>query len=116
MRTMTDDERYINAYRYLSQGQIWVPKDRPNLPIIDMDPAWRRNAARWLERRAKHFDLLYSLGEALLASRLDLSDLAMDDLLIDQERREQDPVAWIRTTPLYQALLADLPDEATVPA
>ena len=53
----------LGYYAYLNQGTTWLPRDRPALPIVDMDPAWRRNAARWMLRRARIFEMYYSLGE-----------------------------------------------------
>lgn len=125
--------RCRNMYAYLNQGKVWAPKDRPNLPVTDMDPSWRRNAARWMERRAARFGTLYTFGEIFeLAnpsgfvevvgiedgepvlgpslSRLDLmSDGVQEDMLLWQDEREANPLAWIRTTALYRALVADLP-------
>jgi hypothetical protein len=120
------------VYAYLSQGEMWKPKDRPALPVSEMDESWRRNAARWMERRAGYFEFLYSTGEAAALgapvyvdvvgekdgrayvggaalSELDLmSDAAMDDYDRWVDERSGDPVAWVRTTPLYRALVDGL--------
>ena len=126
------------VYAYLNQGKTWVPKDRSPLDVADMDSSWRRNAARWMERRAAWYAAQYTMGEfyALgtpslrtvvaeidgvaiergpLVSELDLmSDHVHDAMDAWQAERDADPVVWIRTTDLYRALVADLP--AVVPA
>jgi hypothetical protein len=76
-----------------------------------MDPDWRRNAAQWMEKRAALFELRYTLGEI---SQLDLmSDNVQDAMDAWQDERQANPVAWIRTTELYRALIADLPMAVT---
>jgi hypothetical protein len=122
-----------DTYAYLSQADAWKPKGRPAVAVATMDPDWRRNAARWMERRAGYFAMLYGFGEMYvlgsrtmrtvigevngeaveggpLFSHLDMmSDHVRDALDEEQARRDADPVAWIRTTALYRALVADLP-------
>jgi hypothetical protein len=77
--------------RYLDQGVQWKPNGRPMAAVTDMDPEWRFNASRWLERNA-----------AKIAPKCTLDRGA--------ERQAADPVEWIRTTALYRALVADLPN------
>jgi len=127
------DAKCRNTYRLLNQGEVWFPKGRPRVAIADMDPEWRFNTARFLERRAAVLELLYSMGElgvlgeptmqavvgevwgetvtaGPLFSHLDLlGEHASDAFDQELERRVGDPVAWLRTTPLYQALVAGLP-------
>ncbi len=126
----------VAYYRYLSQGEQWKPRDRPWLPIADMDASWRGNAARWMERRAAAFEFYYSVGEMFALSvptmrevvgeidgevvtagppfsHLDLmGEHATDAFEAERGQRSDDPVAWIRTTPLYRALVAGLPGGA----
>jgi hypothetical protein len=105
--------------RYLDQGEQWMPDGKPMVAIADMDPEWRYNASRFLERRAAVFASKYSTCEALrlvaeLASPIGPSETVADQLEADAYHaaaaRRRDPVAWIRTTVLYRALVADLPD------
>lgn len=129
--------RARRTYGYLNQGKVWVPKDRPALPIADMDGRWRANAARWMERRAAAFERLYTFGEIFMLSRptmreviteiggvayeagplfshLDLmGEHAQDAFDAEQEHRTADPAAWIRSTPLYRAIVAGLPAEVS---
>ena len=119
---MSDDfmEQCRITYAYLRQGKTWFPKDRPPLDVADMDLRWRRNAARWLEKRAAIFEIRYTLGEVAWLATPTLREvergpmLAQLDLMSDnvadamdqwQAEREADPVAWIRSTVLYQALV-----------
>lgn len=124
-------------YAYLEQDEVWIPQPpRPRIAIADMDKEWRLNASRWLERRAGLFAARYAFGEIYclsaptmravigevkgvpveagpLLSHLDLmSDSARDDFDRWQDERNQDPEAWIRTTPLHRALVASLPSKS----
>lgn len=130
MSSMPDvEEQCLLTYRYLNQGEWWKPKEREPIRVIDMDDRWRGNAARWMIRRAAYFGQLYTFGEVfslalpigrevinhvdgrdVLGRTLTGHDLmpesAADDMAAWQEERSADPVAWIRTTTLYRALLA----------
>lgn len=127
----------VAYYCYLNQGEQWKPKDRPWLPIADMDASWRGNAARWMKRRAAAFELYYSIGELAalseptmravvgevdgvpvedgpLFSHLDLmGDCATDAFDREVSGRSTNPAGWIRTTPLYRALVSGLPGDAS---
>lgn len=104
---------------YLDQDKKWKPDGKPFVAIADMDPEWRYNASRWLERRARRIASAYSSGvalklDALIASPIGPSQTVADQLQADawnaEHERQRDPVGWIRTTALYRALVADLPD------
>lgn len=123
------------TYRYLNQSEKWAPKDRPSLLIAEMDPEWRYNASRWMEKRAKTLELLYSMGEIITMTsptmvevlgvdqdgrpvegvRLSEAELmcesAVDAWDAVMESRADSPLAWVRTTPLYQALVRGLPPD-----
>lgn len=106
-------------FDYLNQGQKWQPNGKPMVAIADMDPEWRFNAARFLERRAKHIGGLYSLGQHIWFATVCASPLGPSESSADGITREirhedaeigRDPVAWIRTTKLHKALTAGLPE------
>lgn len=108
----------MSWFDYLNQGQVWRPNGKPPVAIADMDQEWRYNAARWLERGAVAIGQRYSLDSSLwlavqLGSPLGPSENAADRIERDIEREnaeiDRDPVAWIRTTPLHQALMTGLP-------
>jgi hypothetical protein len=71
---------------YFDQGEQWKPNGKPMVAVVDMDPEWRLNASRFLERNAAGY-----------AAKCSLDAVAAD------------PVTWIRTTALYRALVAGLP-------
>lgn len=122
-------------YRYLSQGEIWIPqKPRRPLPIADMDLTWRFNAANFLLHRARgyvhryHFGFVHEnnapryrevvgedcgqpvfSGAAFSEAEL-MSDHAADAVDAEAERNMKDPEAWMKSTALYRALVADLPE------
>lgn len=134
MGEATNDRVNAATRAYLDQGKWWIPKDGEKVRICDMDPEWRYNASRFLERRAAALELRYSIGEltGLRApvlrevvgevdgepveggpwlSHLDLMGEHAQDAFGDElERRSADPVAWVRTTALYRALVDGLPD------
>lgn len=124
-------------FKYLSQSTTWVPNGKPPLPIAEMDTSWRRNAANWLLRRAATLAMRFGFGEIqyiygttaltviddgdgnpvdgpempVFAPRGDMAQLALErELEESQQARDGDPTAWLKTTPLYQALIADLPE------
>lgn len=108
----------MSWFEYLNQGEQWKPNGRPPGPIADMDPEWRHNAARFLERRAgqiggAYISAAWTWFTAALLSSVGPSEAAADD--IERDINEQgaaivrDPVAWIRTTKLHAALVAGLP-------
>lgn len=124
-------------FRYLSQGETWVPNGKPPLPIADMDAAWRHNAANWLLRQAEKVSFLYSTGEIAhifgtkgrevlgelngeivygnespaFAPRGEMAELAVDQMLDEAwDARGAESEAWLKTTTLYQALVAGLPE------
>lgn len=126
--------RQIHAY--LDQGDVWVPDAKPPLLITDMDPVWRYNAAQFMARRGRHYLLDYDLGERLTPEPMVREVIAEvdgqpvyggwvglgpspDSMAADamergrdeaSEARRRDPQAWLESTPLYRALVKDLPD------
>jgi hypothetical protein len=108
----------MSWFEYLIQDKQWQPNGKPMVAIADMDPEWRYNAARFLERRAAVIGQRYSLAQtmwfaAITSSPLGPSENSADSIQSDMEREEaeiaRDPVAWIRTTKLHRALVAGLP-------
>jgi hypothetical protein len=104
---------------YINQGEKWQPNGEPVVAIADMDPEWRYNASRWLERNAKAIALKYALDleswfVSITSSPHGPSDTSAD--MIERDIHAQtaeafgNQVAWIRTTVLYRALVAELPN------
>lgn len=138
MSTITDPMAVSLAwFKYLSQSATWVPKDKPPLPISEMDASWRRNAANWLLRRASMLVDRFGFGEIqyiygttaptviadkngqpvpgpetlVFAPRGEWAQDSLERELDESQRaRDADPTAWLKTTPLYQALITDLPE------
>jgi hypothetical protein len=129
-----DQAKFIHAY--LSQGEVWFPKDRPKIRIKDMDLDHRRNAANWLVRRAASWSFMYTVGEVSYlmsgcnglwrevvsdgdgnpvpgpaVSMMPSGDMACDAYESEQMARQIDPAAWIQTTALYRALVAGAGDD-----
>jgi hypothetical protein len=114
--------REMTWVQYLDQGEQWKPNGRPMVRIDGMDPEWQYNASRWLERHATRIASRYSLSEgfefpAIALDAIGPSDDTADAIADDLERaageRARDPLTWIRTTALYRALVADLPNCST---
>jgi hypothetical protein len=108
----------MSWFEYLTQDKQWQPNGKPPVAIADMEPEWRYNAARYLERHAAVIGQRYSLAAtvwfaAITSSPLGPSENAADGIQSDMEREEaeiaRDPVAWIRTTKLHRALVDGLP-------
>lgn len=132
-----DDKVNRATYLFLNQSAVWYPKDASKPIAIDrMDDEWRYNASRLLERQAAALELRYSIGELTTLgaptlrtvvgevdgkpvedgprfSHLDLmGEHARDAFDAELEARVDNPVAWIRRTPLYRALVDGLPTDA----
>src|SRR5439155_14448330 len=112
-------ERGMPWATYLDQGEKWKPNGKPMVAIADMDPEWRYNASRWLERNAKVIAAKYTSDEQLwflvaCASPLGPNENSAEAIERDiedrAEARNADPHAWIRTTALHRALVVDLPE------
>jgi hypothetical protein len=105
----------IAWYRYLSQDAIWRDADGAAHRISDMTELYRRNCARWLERRAERLAAEYTIGEHLLAANTvfgEAAQEALDDALETGARvRNMYPLSWMQVTPLYKALMAGLVPE-----
>jgi hypothetical protein len=106
-------------FAYFNQGEQWVPDGKPPVRIVDMDPAWRHNAARFLIRNAGAYLFRYDLGELstiwdggfLAPSVGSQADRDLDEEIdLAQTQRAGDPATWMRSTVLYQALVDGLPD------
>jgi hypothetical protein len=95
----------------LHQREWWKPKDKPTVRIKEMDPEWRYNCLRYLERRAprlafaEQWHMIGFLGGPLGPG----GDMACDAFDAELERLERDPLGWLRSTSLYQALSEGLP-------
>jgi len=106
-------------YRYFNQSEYWKPNGRPPVAIVDMEPEWRFNCRRFLECSAINYARNYIDGcEAELVFALEILGGEMAQDSIEREMDEQissakaDPVAWVKTTPLYRALGQRLPTRA----
>lgn len=66
---------------------IWETSDGRNLYVHEMDLAHKFNTLRWLERNSQFL--------------LQVSDFGYTCQL---------PVTWIKTTPIYQAIAAEVPE------
>lgn len=104
-------------YRYFMQSEHWVPDGRPAVEIAQMDRSWRFNCTRYLERNAKSYARRFADGchaEELVLALLGATsggtpESVLDELDSQSHWARENPVDWIRTTPLYRALADGLP-------
>lgn len=90
----------------LYQSEFWEDEDGNELRITDMTPRHAYNCIRWMERRAKDIAFVDS-GKWIGSFNWVGGDQAMLDLDIEMGRDfrdKEDPVAWIKSTELWQAL------------
>lgn len=107
------DRRARQMFAYFNQGETWFPNGKPAVAISGMDPAWRHNAAAFLVRNARAYLLQYDFGEffSIQGVTAPVAREALDQGLEEaQAERSADPEAWIKSTPLYKALVAELPE------
>lgn len=144
---LSADDQMKFYYWYLGQSNWWYPKGRKRVEITSMGARWRRNAARFMQRRAKHLAFQYTFGEILVMatptkmtevigefngepvervrmfSQFDMMSESAEDAFHEwQNERQEDPLAWLLTTPLYRAMVSapccngsGLADYAAVP-
>lgn len=105
----------MRIYRYLRQSTMWMPRDRRPVRIAEMDVSHRVNAAAWLLRRAAWWADMYGWGAAFTGFPRDLGDAAADAWQRELDYADTYPVAWLKETALYRALLDGLPGEAVSP-
>jgi hypothetical protein len=124
-------------YKYLDQGECWIDAQKVQHSIESMTDRYRRNAVDHLLRISPGAVELYNYGEIIwifepvkvkivigtvggepvtrtetIAIRAPCGDAAcdaVDEILdVEQARRRKDPVEWMKTTPLYRALMHGL--------
>lgn len=104
-----------SAQWLLGQDVWWYPNRRPAVRIAAMDKPWRFNTARFIERRAdaladeEHWRMARIAAGPLGPS----GDMAQDGFRREMDSILDDPLGWLRSTPLMQALRHGLPREGT---
>lgn len=100
-----------SAQWLLGQGVWWYPNRRPAVRIAEMDKPWRFNTARFIERRAdvladeEHWRMARIAAGPLGPS----GDMAQDGFRREMDGVLDDPLGWLRSTPLMRALRDGLP-------
>lgn len=90
----------------LHQGEFWETEAEEKILITDMTPRHAYNCTRWLERHARNIALADSWNMLHAGSWIRGEQASMDFAAeVDRDDREkEDPVRWIKTTPVWQAL------------
>lgn len=91
------------------QGTWWQPKEGSPILISGMDPSYRANCLRFMERRAHQVATAHTSSALMAATLWDASDHVMDSLYGDAERIMDAPLTWLKGTPLYRAMARGLP-------
>lgn len=112
----TEAEKFKQRGRHflalLNQGKTWIPKGAAPVRVADMEPRWRFNAARFLLRHAGSIAMHYNFGEVEWLTAKDVIEVHVGEVLESaQEERAGHPVEWMRSTPLYKALVQGLESE-----
>ena len=93
---------------YMDQDTVWYTKDSRAVQIREMDPEWRYNCLKMLERGARSLSIAYSF-EAMLSPFLPQGEMAQDAFDNWLTWIVQCPLEWIRSTQLHRALDTGLP-------
>jgi len=126
-------------HAYLHQTEFWIPKDRPPVKIVEMHGQWRKNAAAFMLRRVHVIEPYYSAAELYMMSQpvpyvtgeradgtlVEHTDPTITHLptegsmaadVYDQElhHRSEHPEEWLKSTPLYKALLEGIESDGDV--
>jgi hypothetical protein len=95
--------------RVLDQGQTWVDGQGGAHLLVDLDPAWRRNIALSLYRRARNLHKVCGLCEAFGVSESAASFIAMAGFRVPRIL-DQNPYTWLEGTVFFQGLRSEQPD------
>lgn len=79
------------------QDEVWPTRDSRNLLIAAMSIEHVYNSLAYLEKNAERIALSYAMSPVFLA--------APDDVHAELDRIVEDPKTWVRSTPVYRALL-----------
>lgn len=98
----------LPGYNWLIwQNTWWYPHRRPAVRITEMDKPWRYNTANFLERRAagimREQEMRMTLGPQ------PGGDMACDAFECELDEMREQPVEYLRSTPLMVALRKGLP-------
>lgn len=88
----------------IEQNSWWLDINKQWHHIPEMDVFHAGNLVRWLERRAPAIQFKYSLAMIQFAPQGEMALEAFDQMM--DELGEMDPLEWLRSKPLYQAVLA----------
>lgn len=103
--------RRVSDRWLLGQDVWWYPNRRPAVRIVEMDKPWRFNTARFIERRAdalayeEHSHMAWIAAGPLGPS----GDMAQDGFRREMNSVIEEPLQWLRSTPLLQRLRDGLP-------
>lgn len=97
----------------MNQGEWWRQKSGEWIRIADMASSHRRNTAAMLLRNAAAYELRYGLVELGIDTLHEAPDSVISEIERKQEIRMRDPEKWMRSTPLYRALVNGLDKEMT---
>lgn len=91
----------------LHQGKFWEDEAGEKIQISDMTPRHAYNCTRWLERHAPQIADADSWNMLQVGLGIGGEQAAMDfECFLEREEEEKaaDPVKWIRSTLVWQAL------------
>lgn len=94
---------------FLEQGKQWRTKTGELLDIAAMESEHRINCLLMLLRNASSIADRYGWGWAWFAMATDAPDEVVDAAMAEDDERMRDPIGWLLSTPLVQAMLAGLP-------
>ncbi|WP_166344957.1 hypothetical protein [Phytoactinopolyspora limicola] len=111
---MPERKRFLAIYYYLHQAEMWIDRNQVRHDISEMSVRYKANCIAWAERRAKRWAGMYEWGASIW---LGTQEAHMTESTVDHferqmheedQRRDADPVTWLRSTPLIARLIADV--------
>lgn len=98
---MGEQERRGRAL--FQQGEVWVDRADVEHRIAEMEPGYCRNVISFLHRRAQRIAMLAWIGYASVELP-DEDTVAHMRVTGEMDRMVTDPVGWLDTLPLLEAL------------
>lgn len=100
----------------LYQGSYWEDEDGDRIWIRNMSPRHAHNACRWLENHASKIAEADSWAMYGVLGRVsgDAASDCLEAAFAEDEATKIHPIAWIKSTPVWQALDQQSRAEVTI--
>lgn len=112
---MDESRSMIGVYKLLNQSDVWVDVKQRRHRVEEMSVRYKRNVIAFLERQAEHLETAYLFGQVAVVVAVGLPregtaafDIVTDELDCEVCQFDEEPLHWLRRTPLFSRLIEDV--------